>query len=169
MDDLNIENIILDGLSFLGIFIAVTVLIVFCRQLQKRFDIFSLIAKVWHASHRAVRILIVVISLSAVLLVVVLSGKWPAASVWSFQGQENNDFERLQLPNLEISTTCADEEKDLAREVFKYKTGISSIADVRYATKKLHQALSSRGHHEYYVKEIVELKMDSFFKKIKPF
>ncbi|MBW1768163.1 MAG: hypothetical protein JRJ65_14100 [Deltaproteobacteria bacterium] len=99
---------------------------------------------------------------------IVHSGKWPAASVWSFQGLENNDFERFYLSNLTISTTCAKQEKELAREIFKYKTGISSIADVRIASRKLHQALKSQGYHEYYIGQVVELKVDSFYDKIRP-
>ena len=168
MDYRLIENIILYGLSFFIIFVVCTLLLLFCIRLQKRCGTFSIIGNVWNATHSAIKILVIVTSISTFLFFIVHSGKWPAASVWSFQGLENNDFERFYLPNLKISTTCAKQEKDLAREIFKYKTGISSIADVRIATGKLHQALKSQGYHEYYVDQIVELKTDSFYDKIRP-
>lgn len=168
MDYRLIENIILYGLSFFVIFVVCTLLLLFCIRLQKRCGTFSIIGTVWNATHNAIKILVIVISISTFLFFIVHSGKWPAASVWSFQGLEKNDFERFYLSNLTISTTCAKQEKELAREIFKYKTGISSIADVRIASRKLHQALKSQGYHEYYIGQVVELKVDSFYDKIRP-
>lgn len=168
MDYRLIENIILYGLSFFVIFVVCTLLLLFCIRLQKRCGTFSIIGKVWNSTHSAIKILVIVISISTFLFFIVHSGKWPAVSVWSFQGLENNDFERFYLSNLTISTTCAKQEKELAREIFKYKTGISSIADVRIASRKLHQALKSQGYHEYYIGQVVELKVDSFYDKIRP-
>ena len=62
MDDLIIENAIVNGIYFQGIFIAFSFLILFCKKLQKRFDTFSLLAKVWHASHSAVKVLIAIMT-----------------------------------------------------------------------------------------------------------
>ena len=168
MDGLSTENMILHGLSFFGIFLACTFMIGLCIQIQKRYNTFSIIERLWNVSHGAVKFLIIGIILSMALIVLIHSGKWPAASVWSFPGQENNDFERLYLPNLEISTTCAKEEKELARVIFHYKTGFSSTEDVRAAAGRLHQALKSQGYHEYYLNQIVELKKSAFYDKINP-
>ena len=168
MDYRSIENIVLYGISFSLIFIVCSLLLLFFIRLHKRCGTFSIIGNAWNISNGAIKILVIVIGISTFLFFIVHSGKWPAASVWSFQGLEKNDFERFYLPHLKISTTCVKQEKDLALEIFKYKTGISSIEDVRIATGKLHQALKAEGYHDYYVDQIVELKMDSFYDKIRP-
>jgi len=168
MNGLYLENIILHGLSLLGLLVAFTLTLTLCIQRQKRSNAFSWIERSRSVSHPGIKILIVVLGLSLAAILLMHSGKWPAATVWSFPGQESDDFERRQLPNLEISTTCEKEEKALAREIFHYKTGISSMANVRAAARRLHDALKDQGYHEYYVGQIVELKMHAFYDQIRP-
>ena len=169
MDDYLIESFILKGLSFLGISIVSTLLIMLCVQLQKRFYTFSKIGKSWNDSHRAYKVFMIGISLFATFSFIMPSEKWPTESFGSLKGQNINDFEQFKLPNLNMSKTCAKEEKDLAMEIFKYKTGTSLLSDVNDSRRKLHQALKSQGYHDYYVDQLVELMVSSYFKKINPF
>jgi len=169
MDDYLIESFILNCLSLLGITIVSTLLIMFCVQLQKRFCTFSKIGKSWNDSHRALKGFMIGIGLFASFSFIMPSEKWPTDSFGSLKGQNIDDFEQFKLPDLKISKACAKEEKDLALEIFKYKTGISLLSDVNNARRKLHQALIFQGYHDYYVDQIVELMVDSYYDKINPF